>query len=165
MSSSTNAVSSAFAIAKELYSRIPRLSKLNLHKLLFFIQAEHLAWYGTPAFTEGIEAWENGPVVADVWHDRPSRGARSRCIPQDLDNVMRSVVARFRARRGKDLVALVHVEGPWVEVTEGGTVIGNQIITHEAMREYALRLPKELEPLREALKDHPRDRQFVADPR
>ncbi|WP_419927644.1 Panacea domain-containing protein [Candidatus Poriferisocius sp.] len=165
MSSSTNAGSSAFAIAKELYNRIPRLSKLNLHKLLFFIQAEHLAWYGNPAFTESIEAWENGPVVAEVWHDRPSRGARSRSIPQDLDNVMRSVVARFRGTRSNDLVALVHEEGPWVEATAGGTVIANQIITYEAMREYAQQLPKELEPLREALKDHPRDRPFVADPR
>ncbi len=164
MSSSTNAASSAFAIAKELYSRSPRLSRLNLHGLLFFIQAEHLAWYGTPAFTESIEAWETGPVVAEVWHDRPSRGARSRSIPQGLDNVMRSVVARFRGNRVKDLVALVHEEGPWVEATEGGTVIANQIITHEAMREYAQQLPKELEPLREALKDHPRDRTFVADP-
>lgn len=165
MSNSTSAASSAFAIAKELYNRHPRLTKLKLHKLLFFIQAEHLAWYGAPAFSENIEAWENGPVVADVWRDRASKGARSRDIPQNLDNVMRSVVARFRGKSGKDLVALVHEEGPWVEVTEGGTVIANQIITHEAMRKYAQQLPKELEPVREALKDHPRDRAFVADPR
>lgn len=165
MSNSTSAASSAFAIADELLNRSRRLSKLKLHKLLFFIQAEHLAWYGAPAFSESIEAWKNGPVVADVWHDRPSRGARSRSIPQDLDDVMRSVVARFRGKSGKDLVALVHEEGPWVEVTKGGTVVANQIITHEAMRAYAQRLPKELEPVRDALKDHPRGRTFVADPR
>lgn len=165
MSISAGAASSAFAIADELLNRNPRLSKLKLHKLLFFIQAEHLAWYGAPAFPESIEAWKNGPVVADVWHDRPSKGARSRSIPQDLDDVMRSVVARFRGKSGKDLVALVHEEGPWVEVTEGGTVVANQIIPHEAMREYAKRLPKELEPIRDALKDHPRGRKFVADSR
>ncbi len=164
MTSSTSAASSAFAIANELLNRNPRLSKLKLHKLLFFIQAEHLAWYGHPAFPESIEAWKNGPVVADVWHDMASRGARSRSIPQSLDDVMRSVAARFRGKSGKDLVALVHEEGPWVDVTEGGTVVENQIITHEAMREYAQRLPKELVPIREALKDHPRDRTFVADP-
>lgn len=164
MSSSASAAPSAFAIAKELYNRSPGLSKLRLHKLLFFIQAEHLAWYGNPAFPETIEAWEIGPVVADIWHDWPGRGERSRSIPQDLDNVMRSVVVRFRGKSGKELVALVREEGPWVDVTEGGTVVANQVITHEAMREYALRLPKELEPLREALKDHPRDRPFVADP-
>lgn len=163
MSTSASAASSAFAIADELRNRNPRLSNLKLHKLLFFIQAEHLAWYSTPAFPESIEAWKNGPVVADVWHDRPSKGARSRSIPDDLDDVMRSVVARFRGKSGKDLVALVHEEGPWVEATKGGTVVKNQIITHEAMREHAMRLPKELEPIRDALKGHPRDRKFVAD--
>ncbi len=165
MSHEAGAASSAFAISKELKRRRPRIRNLKLHKLLFFIQAEHLAWYGIPAFSENIEAWKKGPVVADVWRGKPAPGAESRDIPEQTNNVMTSVLARFAGKGGGDLVDLTHDAGPWVDVTDGGANINNQIITHEAMKRYAQQLPEEWQPLREALRDAPRDREFIADAR
>ena len=169
MSNRSNAASNAFEITSELRFRNRKLSKVKLHKLLFFIQAEHLAWYGTPAFPENIQAWKNGPVVARLWHEEKDSG---RCEPEEalglpdtLDDVITFVLARFRGMPGRDLVEITHNEGPWFEVTAGGTEIHNQNIPHDAMRQYAQRLPAELEAIREALKDTPRNRPFIADTR
>lgn len=167
MSDDTSAASNAFAIAGALRSRHRRLSKLKLHKLLFFIQSEHLAWYGIPAFPEEIEAWDNGPVVADLWHKEKYEGVGTGDgglgIPEDLDNVMKIVLARYRGMSGKDLVEIVHREGPWVDITKGGSDVANQTISHDAMRQYAAQLPEEHEAIRNALSKHPRNRPFAAD--
>lgn len=40
------------------------------HKLLYYAQAWSLAWTGRPLFEDRIEAWINGPVVSDVWHEK-----------------------------------------------------------------------------------------------
>ncbi len=167
MSDKTNAASSALAVANALRSRHRRLSNLKLHKLLFFIQSEHLAWYGIPAFPEKIEAWDNGPVVADLWHKEKREGVGTfdggPDVPEDLDNVIRLILARYRGMSGKDLVDIVHNEGPWVDITKGGTDIANQTIPHKAMRQYAAQLPEEHEDIRSALSEHPRNRPFVSD--
>ena len=166
MTKDMSASLSAFKIAGVLRSRHRRLRKVKLHKLLFFIQAEHLAWYGTPAFPEKIEAWKMGPVVASLWR-REDRGQHSTASQQDLpsglESVIHAVLARYRGASGKDLSAITHNEGPWFEITDGGKEINNQEIPHDVMREYAQRLPEELEAVRGALEDHPRGRPFVAD--
>lgn len=165
MNHAPTAASSAFAIARELKRRRRKLRPLRLHKLLFFIQAEHLAWYGVPAFSEEIQAWKKGPVVADVWRKSPAPGAELLSIPESTGNVISSVLARFAGEGGSSLMDLTHEAGPWVDATNGGTDVNNQVITHEALREYALRLPEEWQPLREALNNTPRDHKFVADAR
>ncbi|MCQ3815263.1 MAG: SocA family protein [Acidimicrobiia bacterium] len=54
--------------------RRPRIRKVRLHKLLYYVQGYHLAWQGEPAFPDDIEAWESGPVVASLWHAENCRG-------------------------------------------------------------------------------------------
>ena len=39
------------------------MATMKLHILIYYCQAWHLAWAGTPIFAETIEAWEDGPVV------------------------------------------------------------------------------------------------------
>src|SRR5438132_1055687 len=43
-----------------------RLRQMKLHKLLYFVQAGSLSWFGAPAFEEPIEAWIYGPVTRRV---------------------------------------------------------------------------------------------------
>ena len=44
------------------------ISNLKLQKLLYYAQGLHLAWKGTPLYSEQIEAWQHGPVIPDVYH-------------------------------------------------------------------------------------------------
>ena len=55
-------------VAAEIRRRRIGIGKARLHKLLYYVQGYHLAWRGTPAFEDNIEAWEKGPVVAALWH-------------------------------------------------------------------------------------------------
>ena len=43
------------------------MSTWKLQKLVYYSQAWHLAWDGTPLFDEPIQAWANGPVVRKLY--------------------------------------------------------------------------------------------------
>jgi len=111
---------SAHDAAREVAARLPRLGEVKLHKLLYYCQGWHLAWMGSPLFHEEIEAWANGPVVADLWRARKHGGE----VPaaQDLDAAMLGtvgyVVSRYGAFSGSDLIRLTHTEDPWRDATE-----------------------------------------------
>lgn len=127
---------SAHDVARELRRRVPA-GALALQKLLYYCQGWHVAWTGRPMFRETIEAWENGPVVADLWRDE----ARGRTPPpaQDLDPEMEAaleyVVSQYGRRTGKSLMEATHEEPPWMEATSGGQVL-NMPITHDALTSY-----------------------------
>ena len=44
------------------------ISNLKMQKLLYFVQAWHLAYFSTPLFIDQIKAWEFGPVVLEAYH-------------------------------------------------------------------------------------------------
>lgn len=96
---------------------------MQLHKLLYLIQAANLAWFGEPAFEERIEAWQWGPVVRGVAGaymgfksepiDEPISGN-----PNRLDDrtawVVDRVVTRYADKDGPTLAKLVKGKGtPW----------------------------------------------------
>ena len=54
-----------------------RLCHLRLQKLLYYVQAWHLAARNKPLFGERIEAWTNGPVVKDVYPAFSNYGGQS----------------------------------------------------------------------------------------
>lgn len=111
---------SARDIADEIRRRQPSIGIVKLHKLLYYVQGWHLAFTGKPAFNEHVEAWVNGPVVAELWkdekHDRP------RPQQHDLDGdalaAIEFVLSRYGRFSGKDLIRLTHNEDPWREVSE-----------------------------------------------
>ncbi len=57
------------------------VSNLKLQKLLYYAQGHRLGATGEPLFSDPIQAWAHGPVVAEVYHaykeesDRPRRRA------------------------------------------------------------------------------------------
>ena len=45
------------------------VSPLKLQKLLYYVCGYYLAATGKPAIDIAFEAWENGPVVPEIYHD------------------------------------------------------------------------------------------------
>ena len=111
---------SAHDVAREIGNRLLSLGEVKLHKLLYYCQGWHLAWTGVPLFSEEIEAWANGPVVAELWRDR--KHDRARPEPRDLDASMLGtvgyVVSRYGSFSGTDLIRLTHNEDPWRDAAE-----------------------------------------------
>jgi uncharacterized phage-associated protein len=111
---------SAHDVARELRQRLPQAGDVKIHKLVYYCQGWHVAWAGEPMFRESIEAWTNGPVVADLWHDEKRN--RARPPAQQLDDshvaVIDYVVGRYGEYTGRDLVRKTHLEDPWRDVSE-----------------------------------------------
>jgi uncharacterized phage-associated protein len=109
------------------------LSHLKLQKLLYFVQAWHLAINKAPLFNGKFQAWVHGPVnrqiydrfkdvkslysgvtVADI---RPGFNidALDRACKLHIDGVL-DVYAPFS---GSELEDLTHQEEPWIEARKG----------------------------------------------
>lgn len=106
---------SAHTIAAELHARRPGLDKLALHKLLYFCQGHHLATFDQPLFDETILAWDNGPVVGEVWYaqDRGIEPPASSELGEAQLNTIGYVLSRYGGLSGQDLMHLTHSEDPW----------------------------------------------------
>ncbi len=44
-----------------------KVTKISIQKLLYFSQSHYLSDFRVPLFDEEIQAWDNGPVVKNVW--------------------------------------------------------------------------------------------------
>jgi len=103
------------------------LGAMSLQKLLYYVQAWHLAITNEPLFEEHIKAWKDGPVVPAVWHERKDKASR-RAAAQNVENVHLDVLASnlidvvlrtYGSMSGEELSALTHAETPWVEARGG----------------------------------------------
>jgi uncharacterized phage-associated protein len=114
---------------------------MSLQKLLYYVQAWHLAVTDEPLFSEQIKAWKDGPVVPQVWHARKDQATRRAAAQQidavELDELMSDlidlVLRSYGSMSAEELSALTHVERPWLEArgdlpegAEGWTPISPQ---------------------------------------
>lgn len=126
-------------VAASLRSRLAGSGDVKVHKLLYYVQGHHLAWHGRPAFVETIEAWVNGPVVADLWRsEKYEPPAEPAAIDNDVLEVVCMVASRYGHLTGKDLIKLSHNEDPWRDLSESDdeTTGANTPISHDALRTY-----------------------------
>jgi uncharacterized phage-associated protein len=98
------------------------MDAMRLQKLLYYVQAWHVAVTDEPMFPEQIKAWKDGPVVPQVWHARRDKATR-RATAQDTEGVhldeltsdlIDLVLASYGSISGEELSALTHVEQPWM---------------------------------------------------
>lgn len=129
---------SAHAVAAELRARQPGLGTLKLHKLLYYCQGHHLATFGEPLFSETVSAFDNGPVVGQLWYaERYSESAEVGSHQDEAAlNTVGYVLSRYGALSGRDLIHLTHNESPW-QLADSVRTPGTSVrIEHSWMREY-----------------------------
>ena len=110
---------SAHDVAAEIRSRLSNPGVVKVHKLLYYCQAWHVVSTGEPLFTEDIQAWANGPVVADFWHDEDKH--RNPPPARSLDSeglaTIAYVITRYGHLSGADLIRLTHNEAPRLDAS------------------------------------------------
>lgn len=104
------------------------LSLLKLQKLLYYIQAWHLAFYKAPLFSGRFQAWVHGPVSRHVY-DRfaQSKMLYSTLTTADIRDDFKMSALSVEDRRhikdvldvygkftGNQLEELSHAEKPWI---------------------------------------------------
>lgn len=99
----------------------PWMDAWKLQKLLYYVQAWHLAVTDEPLFDERIKAWKDGPVVPQVRYARQNQETR-RASAQDVEgielddlasNLIDLVLDTYGSLSGDDLRAMTHNEQPW----------------------------------------------------
>ncbi|WP_458690543.1 Panacea domain-containing protein [Nocardia tengchongensis] len=112
------------------------VSNLQVQKLLYYAQGHSLATSGRPLFDEPIEAWADGPVVADLYHDLQLFGHDpidvSLFVPEwdwdDFDPVESILTSTWDTYGSLATPAArdnLHLESPWRETLEA---TGNNVI-------------------------------------
>lgn len=134
-----------FDVAAYILHRQGRMTTMKLQKLCYYAQAWHLAWTGRSLFPERVEAWANGPIMPDLYHEH--RGMISIRQPPagigDVSNItdderesIDAVLDAYGDMKPYELVSQTRSETPWQDARGGvaeGELCGNRI-TNEAMR-------------------------------
>lgn len=149
----------ARAVANYLFDEVRQdrdlLTSMQLLKLVYISHGWSLAFFDRPLVREAVEAWEYGPVIADLYHGVKRWGAgpvRER-LPgyfaatdgfssQDMELVS-SVLAAYRHLDGLELSNLTHRRGtPWYKVyyEQGGKNRRHSLIPNDLIREHFVSL-------------------------
>jgi uncharacterized phage-associated protein len=109
------------------------LNLLKLHKLLYYTQAWHLAFYNKPLFEGKFQAWVHGPVSREIYERFAQEKSlysemRTGDIAADFDidampakgrRHIDDVLEVYAKYRGSQLEEMSHQEEPWLEARKG----------------------------------------------
>ncbi len=120
------------------------MTAMKLHKLLYYCQGWHLAWYGQPLFGERIEAWKHGPVVPEVYCKPWGHGADPLAdpmldveLPDGEQSSVEQVWSHYRQFSACGLREKSHAERPWRHhFKPDATGRGSETIPVEELREF-----------------------------
>lgn len=135
-------------VAAYILTKRGPMTAMKLQKLCYYSQAWHLVWAEDPLFVNEIQAWANGPVVADLY--RMHRG-RFTVNPGDIPGIPDDLTADeagtidvvldfYGKMSAHALSELSHREAPWRQAREQAGLSeldrGTAVITTDAMYEY-----------------------------
>lgn len=127
-------------VAQYIVKNHGAMTVMKLQKLVYYSQAWSIVWDDDVLFHQKIEAWDNGPVVRDLWE--ATRGSfRVSDIPNGNSKRLRNYqcktidkVFKFYGHRDAQWLSdLTHMEDPWRDAYSEGQ---NAEITPEALSEY-----------------------------
>lgn len=133
------------AVADVVVDRLPGISSMKLQKLLYYIQAWHLAITDQPLFEEDFLGFADGPVVYSVWKARQDFATRRHTVAKQLPElshdasvIIELVLSEYGGRSGDELSALTHTETPWKDSRDGlrEGQQGRRPVTKESMARF-----------------------------
>ncbi|WP_266202851.1 Panacea domain-containing protein [Pontibacter kalidii] len=104
------------------------ITNLKIQKLLYYVQGFNLAMHGEKMFNDPIEAWQYGPVVADLYHAYKGNGSGvispsnnyefTRSLTEEEEELILEVNDVYGQFSGPKLMHMTHEERPWLEAIE-----------------------------------------------
>lgn len=124
------------------------LTNKRIQKLIYYIQAWHLAINNKPIFDDTIEAWVHGPAIRSIYEMYranawlPISKVANPKIADELEpDTVQFIDRIFLAYSKYDTATLeymTHAETPWQEARKGleANEISSNEITQDSMKEY-----------------------------
>ena len=113
-------------VARWFYKNNPQANSNNkngniiIQKLCYYSQAMYLAVYNKPLFEEKILAWENGPVIEEVYktyrYNNPLINFKSNSISNEEELVLKVVNSVYGYKTADELIESTHSETPWKQL-------------------------------------------------
>jgi uncharacterized phage-associated protein len=143
-------------LAKYILAKVPDVKHLKLQKLLYYIEAWHLAIEDDSIIDDQFQAWVHGPVSEKIWHIYKAQSTLYNIIAVDraaLDTAVRKldstlteeqkelisdVLEEYGSKTAYALECLTHAEEPWRAARKGvpdGEASSN-IISKDAMKRF-----------------------------
>lgn len=124
---------------------IAPVETLKLQKLLYYCNAWSLALRDRPMFTDQIQAWKHGPVVASLYRLHRTESVieewphgEGQLVPKDDQELANQIIQLYGGRSGWALREMTHQESPWIDAwkaSDNGRIKGFEI-SPEAMKSY-----------------------------
>ena len=122
-----------YVILRANADEVVPLNNLKLQKLLFYIQAWHLAFYDETFFEGKFQAWVHGPVNREIYErfrakkflysditksDVLKPNPETAFTPDDIEH-MNNILETYLPFSGMQLESLTHSEEPWIKTRRG----------------------------------------------
>ena len=147
-------------LARYVLHKVGQISQLKLQKLLYYIQAWHLAYFGEPLIEDEFQAWMHGPVVRRVWEEykgqsvlfndividdnsqKEAVAVTKASLSEDQLELIADVLSEYGSKSAYELEKLTHSESPWVDARRGTgpAEASDTIITKTSITEYFKKL-------------------------
>jgi uncharacterized phage-associated protein len=141
-----------FDVATYILEQHGAMTAMKLQKLVYYSQAWSIAWDDDALFEEEIEAWQNGPVVRELWEAHRGRfriavlgKGNSQALSEDQKTTVGQVLKFYGDKSAQWLSDLTHLEDPWKNAWANEQ---SNIISKEALAEYYSSIEPPSEPQR-----------------
>ena len=142
-------------LSEYILAHYGKMSHLKLQKLLYYVQAFHLAYFNSPLIDDEFEAWLHGPVSKKVfdqlrdfsllYNDIEFKGnpesikaAIGHQLSTEQIELINDVLSEYATLSGTQLENLTHSEAPWIEARKGCSFgdACREIISKDFMADY-----------------------------
>ena len=144
-------------LAEYILAKMGPMNHLKLQKLLYYVQAYHLAYFNQALIDDEFEAWVHGPVSRKVWNEFREASRiyedvyfEDQAYPQQVVDeteaqlsqeqldLIADVLEEYGILSGYRLECLTHSEQPWKEARKGlaPAECSNNVIAKDAMRHF-----------------------------
>lgn len=126
------------------------ITNLKLQKLVYYVQAWHLAVFKEPIFEDNFEAWVHGPVIPQLYRDykqfsynpineeKEASDVLFAKFGSEIQTILSDVTEEYFGRTAYELEQLTHSEDPWIKARNGISASENssQVIEQLSMKDY-----------------------------
>lgn len=143
-------------LSEYILQRGGAMSHLKLQKLLYYIEAFHLAYFDESIIDDNFEAWMHGPVSRKVYdtvkgysilyrevkYIKDSEKTPEDILPYILTNdqieIVNDIIDEYGKLTALQLENLTHSESPWIEARIGYSAEDRctKIISKDSMRRF-----------------------------
>lgn len=101
------------------------ITNLKLQKLLYYVQAWHLALHSKPLFSDKFEAWVHGPAIPSIYGKfkkfgfQPVQCDGAKTLDTHTQNHLAEVIKVYGGMTAYELERLTHSKDPWIKARKG----------------------------------------------